>query len=73
MKLIHRLGRLVGRFSDHFIGWLLLISVLLNLAQVFTRYAINSPLSASAKLLESAAGAVLPVRQRPACMVTTWI
>ena len=37
MKLIHRLGRLVGRFSDHFIAWLLLISVLLNLAQVFTR------------------------------------
>lgn len=44
MKLIHRVGRLVGRFSDHLIGWLLLISVLLNLAQVFTRYAINAPL-----------------------------
>ena len=44
MKLIHRLGRFVGQFSDHLIGWLLLISVLLNLAQVFTRYAINAPL-----------------------------
>lgn len=44
MKLIHRLGRLVGRFSDHVIGWLLLISVLLNVAQVFTRYVMNAPL-----------------------------
>jgi TRAP-type C4-dicarboxylate transport system permease small subunit len=44
MKLIHRMGRLVGKFSDHLIGWLLVLSVLLNLAQVFTRYAMNAPL-----------------------------
>ncbi len=29
--------------SDHVIGWLLLASVLLNLTQVFTRYAMNDP------------------------------
>lgn len=44
MKTIHRIGRLVGRFSDHLIGWLLLLSVALNVAQVFTRYAMNAPL-----------------------------
>ena len=44
MKLIHRMGRFVGKVSDHLIGWLLLISVLLNVAQVFTRYVLNDPL-----------------------------
>ncbi len=43
MKTIHRIGRLLGRLSDHLIGWLLLISVVLNLTQVFTRYAMNDP------------------------------
>ena len=43
MQLIHRLGRLAGRFSDHVIGALLLVSVLLNVTQVFTRYALNDP------------------------------
>jgi len=45
MKFIHRFGRSVGVLSDHIIGWLLLISVLLNIAQVFTRYVMNAPLS----------------------------
>ena len=44
MQLIHRFGRFVGRLSDHLVGWLLLISVALNVAQVFTRYALNDPL-----------------------------
>ena len=44
MKLIHRCGRFVGNVSDHLVGWLLLLSVLLNVAQVFTRYALNDPL-----------------------------
>lgn len=45
MKFIQRAGRSVGVLSDHIIGWLLLISVLLNIAQVFTRYVMNAPLS----------------------------
>lgn len=44
MQLIHRFGRFVGRLSDHLVGWLLLISVALNVTQVFTRYALNDPL-----------------------------
>ena len=44
MKLIHRLGRGAAILSDHAIGWLLLVSVLLNVTQVFTRYVINDPL-----------------------------
>ncbi len=44
MKLIHRFGRAAGVASDHVIGWLLLISVVLNVTQVFTRYVINDPL-----------------------------
>ena len=44
MKLIHRVGRFLGDVSDHVVGWLLVISVLLNVAQVFTRYAMNDPL-----------------------------
>jgi TRAP-type C4-dicarboxylate transport system permease small subunit len=44
MKFIHRFGRFVGNVSDHLVGWLLLFSVLLNVAQVFTRYALNDPL-----------------------------
>ena len=44
MKLIHRFGRLAGVASDHVIGWLLLISVALNVTQVFTRYVMNDPL-----------------------------
>lgn len=43
MKAIHRIGRWSGMISDHVIGWLLLASVLLNLTQVFTRYAMNDP------------------------------
>ena len=45
MKFIQRAGRSVGILSDHIIGWLLLISVALNIAQVFTRYVMNAPLS----------------------------
>ena len=45
MKFIQRAGRSVGILSDHVIGWLLLISVALNIAQVFTRYVLNAPLS----------------------------
>ena len=44
MKLIHRMGRFVGKVSDHLIGGLLILSVILNVAQVFTRYALNDPL-----------------------------
>lgn len=44
MKLVHWIGRWTGKLSDHLIGWLLLISVLLNVTQVFTRYAMNDPL-----------------------------
>ena len=44
MKLIHGMGRFAGNLADHVVGWLLLISVLLNVAQVFTRYALNDPL-----------------------------
>ena len=44
MKLIHHIGRFAGNVSDHVVGWLLLISVLLNVTQVFTRYALNDPL-----------------------------
>ncbi len=43
MKTIHRVGRLAGKLSDHVIGGLLLVSVLLNVTQVFTRYALNDP------------------------------
>lgn len=45
MKFIQRAGRSVGILSDHIIGWLLLISVVLNIAQVFTRYVLNDPIS----------------------------
>ena len=45
MKFIQRAGKSVGIVSDHIIGWLLLISVALNIAQVFTRYVMNAPLS----------------------------
>jgi len=44
MSFFHRFGRLTGQVSDHVVGWLLLISVLLNVTQVFTRYALNDPL-----------------------------
>lgn len=44
MKLVHRFGRWAGQSADHIIGWLLLISVALNVLQVFTRYAMNAPL-----------------------------
>jgi TRAP-type C4-dicarboxylate transport system permease small subunit len=44
MRWIHRIGRWVGRVSDHVIGWLLLVSVVLNVLQVFTRYGLNDPL-----------------------------
>ncbi len=44
MNLIHRFGRAAGVASDHVIGWLLLVSVVLNVTQVFTRYVMNDPL-----------------------------
>ena len=44
MHLIHRFGRVAGVASDHVIGWLLLLSVVLNVTQVFTRYVMNDPL-----------------------------
>ena len=44
MKLLRRIGHLSGNISDHVIGWLLLVSVVLNVLQVFTRYALNDPL-----------------------------
>ena len=44
MHFIHRAGRLCGIVSNHLIGWLLLISVVLNVLQVFTRYGLNDPL-----------------------------
>lgn len=44
MKLLRLLGQSAGQLADHVIGWLLIISVLLNVAQVFTRYALNDPL-----------------------------
>lgn len=44
MHLIHRVGRVAGVASDHVIGWLLLLSVVLNVTQVFTRYVMNDPL-----------------------------
>ena len=44
MKFLRTVGRLAGQFSNHLIGLLLLASVALNVAQVFTRYALNDPL-----------------------------
>ena len=44
MKAFHSLARLAGNAADHVIGWLLLLSVLLNVLQVFTRYVMNDPL-----------------------------
>ena len=44
MKSIHAIGRFAGKLADHLVGWLLLISVVLNVTQVFTRYALNDPL-----------------------------
>ena len=44
MKLLRRIGHLAANVSDHVIGWLLLVSVVLNVLQVFTRYALNDPL-----------------------------
>lgn len=44
MKLIHQIGHFTGKTADHVIGWLLVISVLINITQVFTRYVMNAPL-----------------------------
>ncbi len=44
MNFLRKLGRWSGQVSDHVIGWLLLVSVALNVAQVFTRYVLNDPL-----------------------------
>jgi TRAP-type C4-dicarboxylate transport system permease small subunit len=44
MNFLRKLGRWTGQVSDHVIGWLLLASVGLNVAQVFTRYVLNDPL-----------------------------
>jgi TRAP-type C4-dicarboxylate transport system permease small subunit len=38
------MARGVAVFADHVIGWLLIITVGLNVAQVFTRYVMNDPL-----------------------------
>ena len=44
MRAFHIVARNVARFADHAIGWLLIITVGLNVAQVFTRYVMNDPL-----------------------------
>lgn len=44
MRTLHATARAVAIAADHAIGWLLLITVLLNVAQVFTRYVMNAPL-----------------------------
>lgn len=44
METIHAAARLLAKFADHIVGWLLLATVALNVAQVFTRYVLNDPL-----------------------------
>lgn len=44
MRTFHALARSLAKVADHVVGWLLLVTVLLNVAQVFTRYVMNAPL-----------------------------
>jgi TRAP-type transport system small permease protein len=44
MRAFHATARYVAGFANYAIGWLLLITVGLNVAQVFTRYVMNDPL-----------------------------
>ena len=44
MRAFHTFARYVAAFADHVIGWLLIITVGLNVAQIFTRYVMNDPL-----------------------------
>jgi TRAP-type C4-dicarboxylate transport system permease small subunit len=44
MGTFHAIARWLARFADHIVGWLLLATVALNVAQVFTRYVLNDPL-----------------------------
>ena len=44
MRNFHRIARGAAVVADHAVGWLLLITVVINCAQVFTRYALNDPL-----------------------------
>jgi TRAP-type C4-dicarboxylate transport system permease small subunit len=44
MRAFHATARCVAVFADHVVGWLLLTTVGLNVAQVFTRYGLNDPL-----------------------------
>ena len=44
METFNATARWLAKFADHIVGWLLLITVILNVAQVFTRYVINDPL-----------------------------
>lgn len=44
METFHATARWLAKFADHVVGWLLLATVALNVAQVFTRYVLNDPL-----------------------------
>ncbi len=44
MRSYHAIARFLAKVADHAVGWLLLVTVLLNIAQVFTRYVLNAPL-----------------------------
>lgn len=44
MRKFHATARWLAMVADHAVGWLLLITVILNVAQVFTRYVLNDPL-----------------------------
>jgi TRAP-type C4-dicarboxylate transport system permease small subunit len=44
MQGFHKFARVVAEIANHAIGWLLIITVALNVAQVFTRYVMNDPL-----------------------------
>lgn len=44
MRSFHSIARSLARIADHVVGWLLLVTVVLNIAQVFTRYVMNAPL-----------------------------
>lgn len=44
MHLLAAVASRIARFCDWLIGWLLLATVVINLAQVFTRYVMNDPL-----------------------------
>ncbi len=44
MESLHATARRLAKVADHVVGWLLLATVVLNVAQVFTRYVLNDPL-----------------------------